>query len=122
MGTCGIAFKSNSHIGLYVHYRSILNKPSFNYTNRSTGQWYMFSIIPKLVKDRPLVQLLSAHAIGAGGLGFKFRVGQIGTASPTARYRCEVPSELCSPGAKPRRWLPRRWYTLRRNTASIMKI
>ena len=32
--------------------------------------------------------------------------GQIGTVSPTARLRCDVSSELCSPGAKPRRWAP----------------
>ena len=25
------------------------------------------------------------------------------TESPTAHHRCDVPSELCSPGAKPRR-------------------
>ena len=35
------------------------------------------------------------------------------------RNRCDVSLELCSPGAKPRRWIR---YTLRRNTASIMKI
>ena len=57
----------------------------------------MLSIIPKLVKDRPLAQLLGANAIGAGGLGLKSRVGQIGTVSPTARHRCDIPSELCSP-------------------------
>ena len=54
--------------------------------------------------NRPLAQLLSAQAIGAGGLGLNFRAGQIGTVSPTARHRCDVSSELCSPGAKPRRW------------------
>ena len=56
----------------------------------------MLSIIPKLVKDRSLAQLLSAHALGAEGLEFQSRVGQIGTVSPTARHRCDVPSELCS--------------------------
>ena len=50
----------------------------------------------------PLAQLLGAHAIGAGGLGFKSRVGLVGTVSRTARHRCDVLSELCSPGAKPR--------------------
>ena len=35
--------------------------------------------------NRRLAQLLSAHVIGAGSLGFNFRVGQIGTVSPTAR-------------------------------------
>ena len=54
--------------------------------------------------NRPLAQLLSAHAIGAGGLGFKFRVGLVGTVSRTARHRCDVLWELCRPGAKPRRW------------------
>ena len=66
----------------------------------------MLSIIPKLVKDRPLAKLLSEHALGAGGLGFKSRVGQIGTVSPTARHHCDVPSKLCSPGAKPRILFP----------------
>ena len=46
------------------------------------------------------------HAIGAGGLGFDSRAGQIDTVSPTARHRCDVSSELCSPGAKSRRWAP----------------
>ena len=35
--------------------------------------------------------------IGAGGLGFDSRAGQIGTVSPTARHRCDVSSELCNP-------------------------
>ena len=26
--------------------------------------------------------------------------------APTARHRCDVSSELCSPGAKPQRWAP----------------
>ena len=56
--------------------------------------------------NRHLAQLLSAHAIGAGDLRFELRVGQISTMSPTARHRCDVPSELCSQGAKPRRWVP----------------
>ena len=47
-------------------------------------------IIPKLVKHRPLAQLLSAHAVDAEGIGFKSRVGQIGTVSPTACHRCDV--------------------------------
>ena len=46
---------------------------------------------------------LEAHAIGAGGLGFDFRVGQIDAMSPAARHRYNVSSELCCPGAKPRR-------------------
>ena len=69
--------------------------------------------------NRPIALLLSPHAIGTGGLGFKSRVGQM---SPTARHRCDVYLELCSPGAKPRRWAPPLVYTFRRNTASIMKI
>ena len=58
--------------------------------------------------NQPLAQLLGAHAIGAGGLGFKSRVGQISTESPTARHRCDVSPELelCSPGAKPQRRAP----------------
>ena len=52
----------------------------------------------------PLAQLLGAHAIGAGVLELDSRAGQIDTVSPTARHRCVVFSELCSPGAKPRRW------------------
>ena len=38
--------------------------------------WFYF-IEQKI--DRPLAPLVSAHAIGAGGLEFKFRVGQIDT-------------------------------------------
>ena len=45
--------------------------------------------------NRPLAQLHSAHAIGAVGLGFKSRVGLVGTVFRTARHRCDVPSELC---------------------------
>ena len=51
-----------------------------------------------------LAQLLSAHAIGAVGLGFKSRVGQIGSMSLTDRHRCDVSSELCCPGDERRRW------------------
>ena len=57
-------------------------------------------------EDRPLAQLFSAQIIGAGGLGFKSRTGQINTVSPTARHRCDVSSDLRSPGAKLRRWAP----------------
>ena len=53
-----------------------------------------------------LAHLLSEYVIGAGDQGFKFRVDQIGRALPTARYQCDVLLELCSPGAKPRRWAP----------------
>ena len=56
--------------------------------------------------NRPLAQLLSAQAIGAGGLEFNSGAGQIGAVSPTACHRCDVSSELCSPGAKPRRRAP----------------
>ena len=48
----------------------------------------------------------SRTAIGGEGLGFNSRIGQIGTVSLTTRHRCDVSSELCSPGAKPRRWAP----------------
>ena len=60
----------------------------------------------KYALDRPLAQLLSAHVIGAGGLGFDSQADQIDTKSPTARHRCDVSSELCCPDAKPRRWVP----------------
>ena len=54
--------------------------------------------------NRPLAQLRNAHAIGAGGLGFKSRAGQIGTVSPTARHCCDVSPKLYYPGAKPRKY------------------
>ena len=54
----------------------------------------------------PFAQLPSQHAIGAGSLGFKSRIDQIGTVSPTTRHRYDVSSELHCPGAKPRRWAP----------------
>ena len=31
---------------------------------------------------------------------------KLDTVSPTIRHRCDVSSELCCPGAKPRRWAP----------------
>ena len=45
-----------------------------------------------------LGQLLSGR-----GLGFDFWADGNITVSPTARLRCDVSSELCCPGAKPRR-------------------
>ena len=54
-----------------------------------------------LSRPPPLAQLLSAQAIGAGGLGFDFRAGQIGIESPTARHRSDVSLDLCSQGAMP---------------------
>ena len=39
----------------------------------------------KLASNRLLAQLLNAHAINAGGLGFKSRAGQVGTVSPSLR-------------------------------------
>ena len=62
-----------------------------------------FSSSAEQVNYSTLAQLLSTHAIGAGGLGFKSRVGQISTVSPTARNRCDVSSEMCSPGALQRK-------------------
>ena len=57
--------------------------------------------------SKPDVNLVaSARIIRAGGLGFDSRAGQIGTVSPPARPRCDVSSELCCPGAMPRRWIP----------------
>ena len=56
--------------------------------------------------NRSLAQLLSAHAINSGGLGFDSRAGQISSVSPAVRHRCDVSSELCSSGAKPQRWAP----------------
>ena len=49
---------------------------------------------------RPLAQLISEYDIGAGGLGFDSRAGQIGTVLSTARYRYDVSSELRCPGAR----------------------
>ena len=49
------------------------------------GTWVRF-----LGRYRPSAQLLSAQAIGAEGVGFDSRAGQIGTVSPTARHRCDV--------------------------------
>ena len=49
---------------------------------------------------KPAVSSIAcAHAIKVEGPGLKSRAGQIGAVSPTARHRCDVSSELCSPGA-----------------------
>ena len=41
---------------------------------------------------------------GFGRSGFDSQAGQIGAVLPKARHRCNVTSELCSPGTKLRRW------------------
>ena len=50
----------------------------------------------------PVNSVVKNMAISEGGLGFDSRASQIGTVSPTAHHWCDVSSELCSPGAKPR--------------------
>ena len=63
----------------------------------------------------------NAFVFGAGGLGFKSRTSQIehsvANGSPSLRHFFE---KSCA-GAMTRRWVPLTRYTLRRNTASIMK-
>ena len=58
--------------------------------------------------------------VGAGGFGSIPRPVKSDTVSSPARHRCDVLSELYCSGAKPQRRVTR--STLRRNTASIMKI
>ena len=41
-------------------------------------------------------------AISASGLGFDSRPVRSNTVTPTTCHRCDVSSELCCPGAKPR--------------------
>ena len=52
---------------------------------------------------RPVGTVVKDIDIGAEGLTFDSRVGQIDTVSPTARHRCDISSELCCPDAKSRR-------------------
>ena len=76
--------------------------------NVNKQTFYYLFIITDLFRN--LLQISSdvKHiAIGAGGLGFDSRAGQIGTVLPTARHRCDNSSELCYPDAKPPRWIPR---------------
>ena len=47
---------------------------------------------------RPVSSVVKHIHIDAGGLGFDSRAGQIG--------HSDVSSELCCPGAEPRRWSP----------------
>ena len=47
----------------------------------------------------PVSSVVTHITISAGGLGFDSLAGQIDTVSPTARYRCDVSSELFCPGA-----------------------
>ena len=62
-----------------------------NWSGRTTlGQ---FGVVAKVI------------AFGAGGLGFDSWVGQTGHSVPAVRHRCDVSSELCCSGAKPRRWI-----------------
>ena len=63
-------------------------------------------------------------AVGAVSLGFDSLADQIGLASNTVLQRLATAATflLCCPGANPRKWPPQTRYTLRRITASIMKI
>ena len=69
---------------------------------------------------RPVGIVVKDIAIGAGGLGFDSRSDRIGhlLLSPTAHHRCYV-------SMSPRRYAaemgPNIRYTLRRNSASIIK-
>ena len=59
---------------------------------------------------------------GAGGLRFKSRAGQLDTGCQLlATASTFLLKNLCCPGAMMRKWAPPTCYTLRRNTASIMK-
>ena len=73
------------------------------------------NIVPDkaLSEYRPLAQLLSAHASGAGDLGFNSWVGQISHSVATFLWNCVA--QVLSRVDGPR-------YTLRRNTASMMNI
>ena len=56
--------------------------------------WPVSSVVPHL-------------AIGGRDRGFdSYRPVKSDAVSSTARLRCNVSSELCCPGAKPRRWAP----------------
>ena len=50
----------------------------------------------------PLVVAVEHTATRVLGLGFDFQAGRNRT---QCRRRCDVPSELCCPGAKSRRWI-----------------
>ena len=64
-------------------------------------------LCPSKKKTGPAVSSVAKRTLSEReGLGFDSRTGQIGTVSPTTRHRCDVSSELCCPGAKPRRWAP----------------
>ena len=73
--------------------------------------------------NRPVGVVVKDIATGAQGLGFDSRVDQVGHSwqSPTARHRCDTSSELCCQTLS-RGDEPASPYTLRRETASIMKI
>ena len=72
-----------------------------------------------------LAQLLSAQAIGAEGQGFDSQAGQIGTlsvANSSPRLRRFFGAVSPNAHAPSRGDGPVTCYTLRRNTASMMKI
>ena len=58
-----------------------------------------------LLRGGPVGFVVERTAIGAGGVGFDFWVGQIGTVSAAVPDRCDVSSELCFSGAKLQRWI-----------------
>ena len=67
------------------------------------GMYRYHKLIEKLLySTRPLVREI---AIGAEGLEFDSRAGQMDTVSPKA-HPCDVSLELYRPGIKSRRWTP----------------
>ena len=59
------------------------------------GQWALLKLesLCDVIKYRYVSSVLSAQVVGAEGLGFDFRAGQIGTVSrlsPMVRHHCDV--------------------------------
>ena len=81
---------------------------------RDRKKYPCLSLVP-----RPLAQLRSASAIGAAGLGFQSRVGEIGTVSPPLRrfFRAAYVAQALSRGDG-----PSTRYTFPRDAASKISI
>ena len=86
---------------------SIKHKNELKMQNCSSANTYKFHILLKTEKGEPAVSSVAKRTLSVREVwGSIPGPVKSDTVSPTTRHRCDVSSELCSPGAKPRRWAP----------------
>ena len=73
--------------------------------------------------NRPVNQAVNRSSLEREVLGLNLRPVKLNTLLPTVRHLCDIFSKgaVLPAGAMTERWAPQTRYTLRRNTASIMR-